>query len=81
MGMSASQVRFLSLTARMNDVEFKSQQLANTKMRLADESANVADEYTRALNNQKICYTSYNKGAAVTMDLNSSTLEANCLTP
>ena len=54
MGMSASQVRLLSLTARMNDVEFKSQQLANTKMRLADESAAISDEYTKGLNKTQI---------------------------
>ena len=29
MGMSASQVKLLAITARMNDTEFKSQQLDN----------------------------------------------------
>jgi len=74
MGMSASQVRLLSLTARMNDVEFKSQQLANTKMRLADESSQVADEYTRELNKTQIMTTDYSSGTAQTVSLNPSNL-------
>ena len=74
MGMSASQVRLLSLTARMNDVEFKSQQLANTKMRLADESSQVADEYTRELNKTQIMTTDYSTGMAQTVSLNPSNL-------
>ena len=60
MGMSASQARLLAITSRMNDVEFKSQQISNTKIRLADESEQVANDYTKALNKQKLTYTSYN---------------------
>ena len=50
MGMSASQARLLFLTSRMNDIELKSQQITNTKMRLAAESEQVANAYTTALN-------------------------------
>ena len=74
MGMSASQARLLSITARMNDVEFKSQSIANTKIRLADESEQIANDYTKALNKQKFTYTDYSSGTAVKVDLNSSTL-------
>ena len=74
MGMSASQARLLSITSRMNDVEFKSQQISNTKIRLADESEQVANDYTKALNKQKFTYTDYSSGSAVKVDLNSSTL-------
>ena len=35
MGMAASQARLLSITARMTDVEYKSQQISNIKVRLA----------------------------------------------
>lgn len=42
MGMSASQARLLAITSRMNDIELRSQQIANTKLRLADESDQVA---------------------------------------
>ena len=54
--MSASQARLLSITSRMNDVEFKSQQIANTKIRLADDSERVARDYNNALNKQKFTY-------------------------
>lgn len=74
MGMSASQARLLSITSRMNDVEFKSQQISNTKIRLADESEQVANDYTKALNKQKFTYTDYSSGSAVKQDLNSSNL-------
>ena len=57
MGMAASQARLLSITARMTDVEFKSQQISNTKIRLADESEQVAEDYTKALNKQKLTKT------------------------
>ena len=74
MGMSASQARLLSITSRMNDVEFKSQQISNTKIRLADESEQVANDYTKALNKQKYTYTNYSSGKAVKMDLNSTNM-------
>ena len=57
MGMSASQARLLSITSRMNDIEYKSQQVANIKMRLASESEQVATDYTNALNKPKFTYT------------------------
>ncbi len=50
MGMSASQARLLFISSRMSDIELRSQQIANTKIRLADESEQVANNYTQALN-------------------------------
>ena len=80
MGMSASQARLLSLTARMNDIEFKSQTIANVKVRLADESEQLAQDYTKTLNKQKLTYTTYsednNKGMAYKVDLTISNLGA-----
>ena len=37
MGMSASQVRLLSLTSRMHDLEFQAQAIQYTKLDLADD--------------------------------------------
>ena len=78
MGMSASQARLLSITSRMNDIEYKSQQVANIKMRLASESEQVATDYTNALNKQKLTYTTFSKegaeGQAVKVDLTPSNL-------
>lgn len=71
MGMAASQARLLSITARMTDVEYKSQQISNTKIRLADESEQVAEAYTKALNKQKLTYTNWSKeGKMETISLN-----------
>ena len=69
MGMSASQARLLSITSRISDIEFKSQQISNVKIRLADESEQVANAYTRALNKQKLSITNYANGTAQKVDL------------
>ena len=37
MGLSASQARLLSITARLSDNELHSQQIANSRVRLADK--------------------------------------------
>ena len=39
MGLSASQARMLSLTARLSDLELRAQTIENAKIRLSDESA------------------------------------------
>ena len=54
MGMSASQARLLFITSRQHDVEFKSQQIANQKIRLASDTEELANNYARALNKQTI---------------------------
>ncbi len=54
MGMSASQARLLFITSRQHDVEFKSQQIANQKIRLATESEQVAADYSKALNKETL---------------------------
>ena len=75
MGMSASQARLLSITSRMNDVEYKSQQISNTKVRLADEAEQVANAYTKALNKTKLTFSTYDKDhGSIKVDLNSNNL-------
>ena len=44
MGMTASQARFLSLTARKNNVEFEGQQINQQRTTLSNESANYYSE-------------------------------------
>ena len=44
MGMSASQARFLSLTARKNNVEFQGQQINQQRTTLSNESASYYSE-------------------------------------
>ena len=69
MGMSASQARLLSITSRMNDIELRSQQISNTKIRLADESEQVANKYTKALNASKLTKMEYSKEQSRKVDL------------
>lgn len=49
MGMSASQARLLTITARIHDVEFQAQSIQNAKIQLANQSDRVYDEYVAAL--------------------------------
>ena len=49
MGMSASQARLLTITARIHDVEFQAQSIQNAKIQLANQSDRVYDEYVNAL--------------------------------
>ena len=56
MGLSASQARLLSLTARMHDIEYKAQKLEAQKLQMANKSTQVYNEYEDALNEQKIQY-------------------------
>lgn len=61
MGMSASQARLLTLTARLSDLELKAQQISNNKIRLAMDSEKVAKDYSDALDKEKITLiTGYN---------------------
>ena len=49
MGMSASQARLLTITARIHDVEHQAQSIQNAKIQLSTESDRVYDEYVAAL--------------------------------
>lgn len=62
MGMSASQARMLSLTARMSDLELQAQSISNAKIRLADESEAASRNYSEALDKQKLTVKSFSDG-------------------
>lgn len=49
MGLAASQARLLSLTARLQDVEFKAQDLQHKKVALATQKDELYDDYCDAL--------------------------------
>lgn len=66
MGLAASQARLLSITARLSDNELHSQQISNSKVRLADKTQEASQEYIQALNATKLMYTSYNSDGGVT---------------
>ena len=54
MGMSASQVRLLSMTARVHDIENEAQRVQNQKMLLANQSDEAYEEYLNALEQKNI---------------------------
>lgn len=60
MGMSASQARLLSITARLTDNELRSQTITNSKLRLAEKSSKASQEYMNALNSEKLTFRYYN---------------------
>ena len=60
MGLAASQYRYLSLTARKNDLEYQSQMINNARIQLANKSADATRAWSDAMANQRIriSYTS-----------------------
>ena len=54
MGLAASQGRYLCLTARMSDLVYEGQQIAQQRLQLAKETQAVADRYNDAMNNRKM---------------------------
>lgn len=54
MGLSASQARLLSLTARLSDLELCAQQISNSKIRLSMEGTEASEEYLRALDKERL---------------------------
>lgn len=59
MGLSASQARLLSITARLSANELHSQQISNAKVRLANQTQQASKDYVNSLNAQKFVYTMY----------------------
>lgn len=59
MGMSASQARLLTITARLADNELRSQTINNAKMRLSTQSAQASDNYINALNDANMMFSNY----------------------
>lgn len=72
MGMSSSQGRLLSITARLTSNEYESQQISNAKMRLATQSQEASNNYIAALNTQQMVYSSFESSG----DIQSVTLTA-----
>ena len=75
MGLSASQARLLSITARLTDNEYHSQQIANAKMRLAAKGTEARQEYQDALNSKILTYNGFDtEGNAVSTVLTPSVI-------
>lgn len=75
MGISASQARLLTITARLTSNEYESQQISNAKMRLATQSEAASSEYIAALNSSQLQFMTYDaKGEATTTPLTANVL-------
>lgn len=66
MGLSASQARLLTLTARLSDLELRAQQISNSKMRLSTKSEEVSKTYSDALAKEQLTYKSSNTSGDTT---------------
>lgn len=64
MGLAASQARFLGITARKANCEFKSTRLAQERLQLTDQLTAASQEYSAALNSTKLVW----KNDACTQD-------------
>lgn len=69
MGLAASQARLLMLTSRKSDIEAKLMQVANQKLALSRDSANLSSDYTSALNTKKLTWAVDNGTKSLTYDL------------
>jgi hypothetical protein len=80
MGMSASQCRLLSLTARLSDLEYQAQAVSNEKIRLSEQSTEANQKYENALDKEKLTVLSQNSSTyvdATAANLSTYASEAN----
>lgn len=71
MGLAASQARFLAITARKNNCEFRSMEIAQQKLSVTRDLQKAADEYQNSLNATKLVWNGDNNsdGTGTTYDL------------
>ena len=63
MGLSASQARLLTITARKSDCEYESMRLSHQKIALSRDMEKVSAEYDNAMNQTKLVYDYYGTGS------------------
>ncbi|MCR5266415.1 MAG: hypothetical protein K6E29_07465 [Cyanobacteria bacterium RUI128] len=68
MGLSASQVRLLTLTSRQHSLEYNAQRIQAEKLRLSNESDRVYADYLERLDATKIQYKIVNDNGSVRFD-------------
>lgn len=59
MGLSASQARLLSLTCRLTDNEYESQQITNAQLNLTSLQNDANTKYMEALNSNQLYYSTF----------------------
>ncbi len=65
MGLSASQARLLTITARKSDCEYESMRLSHQKIALSRDMDQVSAEYQDAINQTKLIYDFYGNNSQV----------------
>lgn len=65
MGLSASQARLLTITARKSDCEYESMRLSHQKIALSRDMDQVSAEYQDAINQTKLVYDFYGNNSQV----------------
>lgn len=56
MGMSASQARYLELTARRSNLEFEAQQICHKRLTLAEQTERIAKNYNARISDRHLYY-------------------------
>lgn len=75
MGMSASQARYLQLTARKSDLEFQAQQICQKRLSLAEYTEQIATKYSNQINDRHLYYNApYTLETAIDEDGNVKSL-------
>lgn len=64
MGLSASQARFLQLTARRSNIEYEAQQISQQRLQLADKLEMASTEYQNKTSNKKMVFR-FNNGSEI----------------
>ena len=57
MGLAASQARFLCITARKADCEYKSTELAQEKLEITNQLSDASNEYSNAMDSTKLIWS------------------------
>ena len=84
MGLAASQARFLAITARKADCEFRSMAIAQEKLSITRELSELSDQYQRALDATKLVWDGETEDGTVydlSYDIMMSPSELNGYSP
>lgn len=68
MGLAASQARFLCITARKMNCEYKSTDLAQQKLEITNQLADISNTYSNALNSTKLVWDNDSVASASTLN-------------
>ena len=68
MGLAASQARFLCITARKADCEYKSTDLAQQKLEITNQLSDISNEYSNAMNSTKLIWDNENVANPAAVD-------------